>query len=128
MRVNLKQPIGWRGQNYSGDCDIPDDLAIALGFSSQEAAMSAASSPPISATSPQNVAEMASSLLNRLNRANQPSDLEELPTIGKGAAKRLFANRPADGYTSLEQAIALNPELTKSPYRVDWQRLETWEG
>lgn len=64
------------------------------------------------------------SLLNLLNSAKSASELESLPTIGRGAAKRILANRPEGGYESVEGAIALNHEVCQAPYTVDWEKVQ----
>lgn len=113
MKVTLNEDKAWRGQVYlTGDREIPEDLAIALGLTEK-----AESGTPDSPRYPL-------SLPTLLNQATDPKDLEPLPTVGKGAAKRLLANRPEAGYESLEQVRSLNPELEQAPYRVDWSKVE----
>lgn len=65
-------------------------------------------------------------LLETLNNAEEPDDLTVLPTVGQATAKIIFENRPENGYDSVDDAIARNPSVTESPYRVDWQALEDY--
>lgn len=116
MKVTLTEDKAWRGQVYlMGDREIPEDLAIALGLTEKAEASGTPDSP-----------RQPLSLPTLLNQATDPKDLEPLPTVGKGAAKRLLANRPEAGYESLEQVRSLNPELEQAPYRVDWAKVETY--
>ena len=64
-----------------------------------------------------------SGLLQLLNNATEVNDLTDLSEIGRGSAKKLLANRPEDGYASVEDAIALNVELANPPYRVNWDNV-----
>lgn len=122
MRAHLTRDQLWNGNFYlAGDRDIPDDLAIALGL--QPESKSATVADLKSAT----VADLLPHpLLVFLNRAEASAELEVLPAVGKGAAARLLANRPVDGYESLEEVAALNDSLTQPPFRVDWEQLKDW--
>jgi hypothetical protein len=57
MRVNLDRAIGWKGECYSGECDIPDDLAIALGLAQAEATPNLGSTAPTSSGQPPNLGD-----------------------------------------------------------------------
>lgn len=119
MKVTLTEDKAWRGQVYlTGDREIPEDLAIALGLLQQ---VEVSGDPELVVNS-----DHWLNLIAALNQAADPKDLEPLPTVGKGAAKRLLANRPEAGYESLEQVRSLNPELEQAPYRVDWAKVETY--
>ncbi len=123
-KVTLFDDHLWRGVLYpAGVRDIPFELAIALNLHEPNQTQTP------DETSHQQAPDQAQTeaLLTLLNTAETPKQLTPLPKIGDGAGKRLIANRPATGYESLEQAIALNPELAKAPYRVDWAAIATWQ-
>ncbi len=106
----------WRGQLYpQGDRDVPDDLAIALGLQLRQ---------PTATNTDTDVNHPPA--LQLLNSATDPSALTPLPGVGMGAAKRILLHRPALGYSSFEQFEALCPELTKSPYRCDFEAIAAW--
>lgn len=128
MLVHLTEDKLWRGRLYpTGDREIPDDLAIALGFDPDPAP---AVEPPAAAADDSEPTPTETepwvNLLAALNQAQSAKDLEPLPTIGAGAAKRILSNRPTSGYHSLEQVIELNSELSRQPYRVDWDQVRGW--
>jgi DNA uptake protein ComE-like DNA-binding protein len=117
MKVTLTEDKGWKGQVYlKGDREIPEDLAIALGLLQLESGV------PDSEVQ----ADHWLDLMAAINQATDPKDLEPLPTIGKGAAKQILANRPEAGYSNLDQVRSLNPELGRAPYRVDWAKIEQY--
>jgi hypothetical protein len=106
MQVTLTEDHLWRGQTYpAGDREIPNELAIALGFAVE------VSAPAVLTPEP---------LLAALNDAELADELVYLPTIGKSAAALLVLNRPWAGYESLEQVRKLNQKLVQKPFRVDW--------
>ncbi|MGI8933344.1 MAG: hypothetical protein ACR2FS_04645 [Phormidesmis sp.] len=81
---------------------------------------------PLNYTAAREVAQgeqRAAKLLTRLNEAKDGAALADLPTIGPGAGKVLVANRPENGYRSLEEAIALNKAVCKTPYTLDWEKV-----
>ena len=129
IRITLAADQLWHGILYpQGTVEVPDELAIALALNLP---IPHAPNPdqtqapePDQATPQQSPPPQA---LMLLNTAATPRQLTPLPKIGEGAGKRLIANRPTEGYESLEQAIALNPELAKAPYRVDWDAIATWQ-
>lgn len=126
IEATLTERYLWKGQVYEpGDRQIPDDLAAALGLTgkkqktggkvkSEKTVTEAQSTPP-------------SQSLTLINQASEPAELKPLPGIGEGAAKRLLLHRPEGGYASLEQVEELCPELTKSPYRVEWEAIAQWQ-
>lgn len=65
-------------------------------------------------------------VLERLNQAETGADLADIPTIGRGAGTVIIANRPEDGYGSLEAVIAANKKVTESPYTVDWEKVKAY--
>lgn len=114
MRVKLDRAIGWRGVTYSGECNIPDDLAIALGLHSKP--------PPDVETLPGTIGQLPA--LKLLNRATVPAELDDLPTVGETTAKTLIERRPEGGYESLDQAEELNSDKTW----INWAAIALWEG
>lgn len=114
----LTRSQSWRGTRYlKGSTSIPDELAIALGLAPIESGAPDSVEPPITVPA-----------LVLINFVQSAVDMAILPTVGRGAAKRILERRPEGGYTSLEQVEQLNPEVTKQPYRVDWSQVQAWEG
>jgi hypothetical protein len=117
MKAKLTEDYLWRGVTYlKGDREIPDDLAIALGLTPAESGATDSVEPPTVAA------------LVLINFVQSAVDMAILPTVGRGAAKRILDRRPEGGYTSLEQVAELCPEVTRQPYRVDWAQVQAWEG
>ncbi len=64
--------------------------------------------------------------LRLINGTDKATDLEILPTVGRGAAKKLLAKRPEGGYTSLDQVAELCPEIFAPPYTGDLAQMAAW--
>lgn len=107
----------WRGVLYpAGPAEIPDDLAQAMGLLVPDEGPGFA-----------DPAEGPPPALVLINSANTPEEITPIKGLGIGGARRLLANRPAEGYASLDTAAELNPELAKSPYHVRWEQVAAWE-
>ncbi|HEY9737533.1 MAG TPA: hypothetical protein V6D06_14665 [Trichocoleus sp.] len=68
----------------------------------------------------------ALALINSVH-SDASEKLLPLPGIGNGSARKLLERRPAEGYSSLEQAAELNPELAQRPFNVKWPAIAAWE-
>ena len=65
-----------------------------------------------------------SDALMLINSAENVSELEALPTIGRVSAERIFVARPDNGYSSLAE-VKKAPNLTSG---IDWSAVEEWEA
>lgn len=135
----------WRGVLYpAGPAEIPDDLAQAMGLLVPDEGPGFADplEPGILEAEILGVEEAIAGLedlpfafpaegpppaLVLINSANTPEEITPIKGVGIGGARRLLANRPAEGYASLDAAAELNPELAKSPYHVRWEQVAAWE-
>ncbi|MGG6295291.1 hypothetical protein ACQ4M4_12950 [Leptolyngbya sp. AN02str] len=114
----------WRGKLYRKGCTlVPEDLAIALGVLPLP-------TQPVTSTSEDDLSESGTpdsvAALECLN--GDAMTMAQLPTIGRGAAALIVRSRPAAGYSSIDEAIALNPKVTRHPYTVDWDKVRAWNG
>jgi DNA uptake protein ComE-like DNA-binding protein len=66
--------------------------------------------------------------LRLINSVALASELEILPTIGRGAATIILENRPAGGYVDLEHVWVVNPRILKKPYTTDVSLVAQWGG
>lgn len=64
--------------------------------------------------------------LRLINGTDLASELEILPTIGRGAASVILENRPEGGYASMEQVWQMNQKILKYPYKTDIAAVEAW--
>ena len=121
IQATLTDSYSWRGIIYEpGDRSIPDDLAAAIGIKPKPGRAKAKTSTQEATVENQNS-------LTLINQATEAGNLIPLPGIGKGAAERLLLHRPESGYESLVQVQEFCPELSKSPYRVDWEAIALWQ-
>lgn len=113
----------WRGVLYRAGVAvaIPDDLAIAIGVQSPEPA------EPEDSPLPAEPSILEPPALHLLKTATKPEEMTPIVGIGIGVARELLANRPEEGYESIEQAEELNPKLSKAPYNVKWAQIAQWE-
>ena len=120
MRVQLTQTYFWdRALWGPGETEIPLSLAVALGLLHQAAA---APAQPF----PQGITETLPAALQLINGSDKATDLEILPTVGRGAAKKLLAKRPEGGYTSLDQVQQLCPEIFQPPFTGELDAIANW--
>jgi hypothetical protein len=64
--------------------------------------------------------------LRLINSVALASELEILPTIGRGAAAIILENRPKGGYVDLEHVWVVNPKILKKPYTTDVTLVAQW--
>jgi hypothetical protein len=64
--------------------------------------------------------------LRLINSVALASELEILPTIGRGAAAIILENRPEGGYVDLEHVWVVNPRILKKPYTTDVTLVAQW--
>jgi DNA uptake protein ComE-like DNA-binding protein len=63
--------------------------------------------------------------LTLINEATDADAITPIPTVGPGAAKVIFDNRPSGGYPSLD---ALPKAIFAQPYRCDLTQITSWAG
>lgn len=70
--------------------------------------------------------DAAPDALRLINSVALASELEILPTIGRGAAAIILENRPEGGYVDLEHVWVINPRILKKPYTTDVVLVAQW--
>jgi hypothetical protein len=129
MKANLEQCYFWRRRSWGpGLTEIPDDLAAALGLTSAPAAAPTQSSALDEPPDDSDDDDAIPYALRLINGVDVVREIQVIPTIGAGAAKRLLENRPPGGYQSLDDCWTLNPELLSPPYRTDPDAIAVWGG
>jgi hypothetical protein len=125
IEAKLDQCYFWRRQSWGpGLTAIPDDLAAALGLAAAPTQSSALDEPPDDSDDDDAIPYA----LRLINGVDVVREIQVIPTIGAGAAKRLLENRPPGGYQSLDDCWTLNPELLSPPYRTDPDAIAVWGG